>query len=40
MLMKMQSWIPRTLLIRMYNGAPTVENSLAVSLRTEHAIII
>lgn len=40
MLMRMQgNWIPHTLLVRTENGTAIVENSLVVSLRTEHAVI-
>lgn len=40
MLMRMQgNWIPHTLLVRTENSTAIVENSLVVSLRTEHAVI-
>ena len=33
-----RNWNPHTLLLGMYNGAVTVENSLAVSEKVKHRI--
>lgn len=36
----LRNWIARTLLLRMENGAATAENTLVVSYKTKHTLIL